>query len=211
MSSEVSDLIVLVPDRNMEAAISGLLCRSQALTTRPVTFRIYVHIERDPGCYHRAHDFLRPMTTRASHALVVFDREGSGHESDPVSDLEEEVTRRLAAAGWGDRAAAIAIDPELEVWVWSDSPHVDRCLGWEGEQPSLRAWLEEQGMWPPGEPKPQDPKLAVELALRRARKPRSSALYRQLADTVGLDRCSDPAFARLRALLRTWFPINQAY
>ena len=118
------------------------------------------------------------MTTRASHALVVFDREGSGHESDPVSDLEEEVTRRLAAAGWGDRAAAIAIDPELEVWVWSDSPHVDRCLGWEGEQPSLRAWLEEQGMWPPGEPKPQDPKLAVELALRRARKPRSSALYR---------------------------------
>ncbi|HUW81404.1 MAG TPA: hypothetical protein VMZ31_01260 [Phycisphaerae bacterium] len=141
----------------------------------------------------------------------MFDRVGSGREGDPVSDLEEQVTRRLSAAGWGNRASAITIDPELEVWVWSDSPHVDRCLGWEGQQPSLRMWLEEQGMWSPNEPKPKDPKRAVELALRHARKPRSSAVYRQLADTVGLQRCSDPALARLRALLRTWFPINQPY
>ena len=211
MNSGGCDLIVLVPDRNMEAAISGLLCRSEALAIRPVTFHIYMHIERDPGCYHRAHDFLRPMTARASRALVVFDRVGSGREGDSASDLEQQVTRRLSAAGWGNRASAIVLDPELEVWVWGDSPHVDRCLGWEGQHPSLRVWLREQGLWPTDEPKPKDPKRAVELALRRARKPRSSAVYRQLADTVGLQRCSDPAFARLCALLRTWFPISQPY
>ncbi len=56
-----------------------------------------------------------------------------------------------------------------------------------------------------GLPKPADPKAAVERVMWLVRKPRSSAVYRQLAARVGLDRCSDSAFAKLRRLLREWF------
>ncbi len=37
-------------------------------------------------------------------------------------------------------------------------------------------------------------------------KPRSSAIYLALAQAVSTERCSDPAFAKLRQCLREWFP-----
>lgn len=46
--------------------------------------------------------------------------------------------------------------------------------------------------------KPADPKAAVEKALVAARKPRSSALYRELAENVNLDQCQDPSFITLK-------------
>ncbi|MCP4250106.1 MAG: hypothetical protein GY778_23945 [bacterium] len=142
--------------------------------------------------------------------MVLFDRVGSGGEKLTPQDLQRQVERNLAATGWGERAATIVLDPELEVWVWSDSPEVDRCLGWHGRQPALRDWLHEQGMWPPDLTKPPDPKQATEQALRQVRKPRSSAVYERLATKVSLRRCSDPAFLRLRQQLVEWFPFLPA-
>ncbi|NJL28558.1 MAG: hypothetical protein HC897_12045 [Thermoanaerobaculia bacterium] len=97
------------------------------------------------------------------------------------------------------------LDPELEAWLWSDSPHVDSVLGWKDRNPTLRAWLAEQGFLVEGAAKPSQPKEAVEKALRVVRKPRSSALYRQLAERVSFERCTDPAFARFKDVLRGWF------
>ena len=53
--------------------------------------------------------------------------------------------------------------------------------------------------------KPSKPKEAVELALRHVGKPRSSALFKSLAESVGLRRCTDAAFLKLRATLSAWF------
>ena len=206
MSGWESDLVVLVADKNMEAGVRGLLSRWQALGLREVRHEVHVHVERDPGCFHRGHDFLRPMAGRYAHSLILFDREGSGQEQQTRESLEKLVTRQLASAGWGDRAKAIVIDPELEVWVWSDSPHVARLLGWEGGRPNLRRWLADERMWLKGRNKPEDPKRAVERALRRARKPRSSALFRGLAENVSLRSCTDPAFLKFRQTLAEWFP-----
>lgn len=136
----------------------------------------------------------------------MFDRDGCGRHGQTRQQLEAEVEKNLRSAAWGDRAACIVIDPELENWVWSDSPHVDSVLGWEGREPALRGWLQAQGYWNAGSPKPDRPKEAVEEALRNVRKPRSSALYQELAESVSLERCSDPAFLRLKTLLAKWFP-----
>jgi hypothetical protein len=38
------------------------------------------------------------------------------------------------------------------------------------------------------------------------RKPRSSAIYLELARSVSTDRCTDPAFLKLKRCLREWFP-----
>jgi hypothetical protein len=110
-----SDLVVLVPDKSIEAAILGILSRPEALGIRSVESKVFVHPDRDPGCLLRAHEFLRSMTARFAYGLVLFDRDGCGREGQDREALEEEVTRKLAAAGWDDRAAVIVIDPELEV------------------------------------------------------------------------------------------------
>jgi hypothetical protein len=140
----------------------------------------------------------------------MFDRLGCGRESLTKDSLESEIAEKLRASGWETRADALVLDPELEIWVWSDSPLVDQCLGWAGKDPGLKTWLENlrvsgEPIWPANTEKPRDPKRAVEEALREARKPRSSALYAQLAETVSLARCSDPRFQRFRAIMTDWF------
>jgi hypothetical protein len=120
-------------------------------------------------------------------------------------ELERQVEGQLMVNGWNDRAAVVVLDPELEVWVWTDSPRVDEALGWQRKDPALRQWLRERGELQPDQQKPPRPKEAVEIALRQARLPRSSSIYFQLAMSLPFGRCTDPAFLRLRDLLRRWF------
>ncbi|MCP3976147.1 MAG: hypothetical protein GY720_16825 [bacterium] len=198
--------MVLVADKNIEFTIKGLLSRPQALGTREVSSRVVPHPERDPGCFLRAKEFLRPFRERHRHALVLLDREGSGRDEQTREDLEKDLEERLAP-DWGERAAAVVLDPELEVWLWSDSPHVETVLGWRGRSPTLRTWLTQAGFLQEAAVKPARPKEAVEKALRIVRKPRSSALYRQLAEKISFKRCTDPAFLKLLQVLRDWFPV----
>ncbi len=109
----------------------------------------------------------------------------------------------LASSGWDDRAAVIVVDPELENWVWSDSPEVDQAVGW-AELVPLRQWVREQSFDFQGG-KPRRPKEALEAVLRQVQKPRSSELFQRLAQRVGLDRCRDPAFGKLKQCLTSWF------
>lgn len=200
------DLFILVPGRDERAVLSAILSRPKSLGIRPVTWRIEQYEGRDGGCRVRAHEYLRTVLKQAAYALVVFDREGCGREQGTREELEQEVEARLASSGWGDRAAAVVIDPELEIWVWSDSPRVGEVLGWREESLGLREWLTEQGFLRSGQIKPDRPKEAVGRILGRIRRPRSSQIYAGLAQRVSLDRCTDPAFRKLRHLLTNWFP-----
>ena len=205
---EIQDLIVLVADKNIEFTIKGLLSRPQALGIRETTAYVIPHPERDPGCFLRSPEFLRPFRNRYRHALVVLDREGSGRDEQSREESENHLEERLAT-DWNDKAAVVVLDPELEVWLWSDSPHVETVLGWRGRNPNLRTWLLETGFLQAGTPgKPVRPKEAVEKALRLVRKPRSSALYRQLSEKVSFRRCSDPAFQKFKHTLQHWFPAS---
>jgi hypothetical protein len=205
------DLVVLVADKNMEAGFKALLERHRSFGIRPITADTFVHPERDPGCFRKAHDFLRPLTAQFAHALVAFDRQGCGHDTASALELESAVEGRLSSGGWDARGAAVVLDPEFEIWVWSDSPAVDRALGWAGRLPDLRTWLAgHDPAWlglvqGPRRGKPARPKEALEEALHLAQKPRSSARYAELARHVGLERCTDRAFLKLRAVLAAWF------
>ena len=201
----LKDLIVLAADKNMEFAIKGVLSRFKSLGIREVSTDFRVHMENDPGCLVRGHDFLKPFTHKYCHALIVLDREGCGQESVTRELLEICIEDKLSRSGWEDRAAAIVIDPELEAWVWSNSPHVDSILGWQGKEPCLRNWLQSREYLVPGAIKPARPKEALEDALKTARKPRSSSLYLQIAENVSIDRCVDPSFVKLKEILQKWF------
>jgi hypothetical protein len=202
----MKDLLCLVADRNIEAALRGLFGRPQALGIRALDFDIRVHPRRDPGCFREAHEFLRPFRDEYAHALVVFDRAWEGAAARDAGVLEAEVRKQFDAQGWKDWADVVVVEPELDAWVWSDSPHVEECLGWSGRNPRLRDWLRQENLWTPQRPKPDDPKIAVERALYEVRIPRSSAIYGNLASRVSVERCTDASFARFRDVLRRWFP-----
>ena len=199
------DLVVLVADKNMEFSMLGILQRPEALGITEISYDIYPHIERDPGCLHRGHDFLRPYVNKYRHALIMLDHQGCGKEDSPREVLEKEIEDRLSSSGWGDRAAAVIIEPELENWLWSDSPEVDAALGWQGKSPSLRTWLKDQGFQETDLSKPIYPKEAVEKALKKVYKPRSSAIYHQIAGKVSFKRCMDSTFLKLIEKLTLWF------
>jgi hypothetical protein len=202
----MKDLIVLVADKNMESAISGMLGRPQELGIRPITCDLFVHPRRAPGCRKEAQDFLRPFHRAYRFALVMFDHQGCGRERDQANELADRVKTNLSRNGWPDRADAVVISPELEAWVWAPSTHVETCLGWAGKSPSLRNWLANNRHWPYRSPKPPRPKEAMEAALRKVRKPRSSAIYLQLAQRVDLQGHTEPAFLRLTRTLQRCFP-----
>jgi len=202
---EQKDLIVLASDQDISSSLMGLFSRIQAFGIRQLENDIFVHPEHDPGCLLRGHDFLRPFVTRYKHALVIFDREGCGQDHLSREILENQLEGRLSGSGWGQRAASIVIDPELEIWVWSSSPHVDSVLGWKNVQPNLRTWLLENGFLNKDEVKPKKPKKAMRGALRVVSKSVSSARFSELAQKVSIANCNDPAFVKLKVTLKQWF------
>ncbi len=201
------DLIIVVAGKDDRESLDGLLSsRRKSLGIRDIRYEILVHVRRDSGCFREAPALLQTFQRRASRALVVFDHEGSGQEARPAEEVTSDLRDRLRRSGWGDRAEVIIIRPELEVWVWSDSLHVDAVLGWKGRKPPLREWLRNHGLWPRDHLKPPDPRKSLLEALREAQMQKSSALYRRLAETVSLKYCQDEGFKRLKEILRSWFP-----
>jgi len=205
--NEMLDLIVLVADTDMEWTMRTLLeKRTDSLGVRPLRFEVRRHHGRDPGVFREAHNFLRFYLRRAQYALVLLDREGCGQERRlSAQEIETELENRLRQNGWTDaegqpRAAAIALDPELEVWVWSRSPHVAQALGLP--QAELQQVLENVPATPEG--KPQRPKEAMLTALHRSGRPRSARIFQELAERVSL-LAHERAFDKLRSTLQTWF------
>lgn len=202
----MTDLVILVPDKNLEYAVKGILARQPSLGIRPVTVEVLSHPGHDPGCFNDAPEFLQFAVRQAAHALVVFDHEGSGQEYRMNRlQMEADLEQRLSAAGWSGRSAAVVIAPELENWVWSDSPHVDAVLGWAGRKPPLREWLLQQGYVTKADAKPHHPKDTMLAAIRVAGKSRTSRLFADLAGSVGFERCVDVAFVKLKRVLKEWF------
>lgn len=202
----MKDLVVLVADKDIEFTMKGIFSRPQALSIRPIKPDIYVDSRRDPGCLTYGHEYLRSFVKIYSHALIIFDREGCGQEQRSREELEQAVETRLSQSGWEQRAAAIILDPELEIWVWNDSPHVATLLGWSGPPADLKIWLSQQGFWQTDQMKPTRPKEALEQVLFRDKLPRSSKLYEKLAKKVSFKLCHDKAFLKFKTTLQTWFP-----
>ena len=190
----------------MEHALRGLLKRPEALGIRLIETDIRVHPEHDPACARRGVEFLCMFLGQYRHALLIFDHEGSGRESVTPTRLQESLNAEFTRSVWGDRAKAIVLSPELEVWIWSDSPHLGDVAGWRDRSPGLRPWLVEKGWLETEKAKPDRPKEAFDAALKEANVPRSASLYEQIASKVSLRRCQDTSFLRFKTVLQAWFP-----
>lgn len=206
MTGPNKDLVLLVADADMECTCKGLFREPRRLGLRPFQFDIRRHPGRDPGCRQEAAAFLRSQARFYAYALVLFDREGCGQDFSPREKLEADLESQLSAQGWEGRCAVVIPDPELESWVWSDSPNVASCLGWKESRESLAQWLDGKSFRKNALGKPERPKEAMQAVLRHTRKSRSASIYEALAEQVSVTRCTDPAFMKLVEKLRGWFP-----
>jgi hypothetical protein len=201
----MKDLVVLVADKNIQFAMQGALHRHQALGIRPIDFDFRPHPGRDGGARTTGVDMLAREKLRFKHAMLVFDLEGSGAAPGQTClELEHELDTRLHHA-WGAGAKAIVAEPEADIWLWGAEGLLKELLQWDRAE-GPRAWLKSRGFVFDAFGKPERPKEAIEALVRLQRQPRSSALYQKVTNRISLTRCSDPAYLRLRATLRGWFP-----
>lgn len=203
-----ASLVVVVPDSMIRAVVETLLReRRKDLGIREMTFEMFRHPQADPGCRMRPSEEVRGRIRTAERVLVLFDYDGCG-SSEPPAAVAAEVEADLERNGWRGRCRAIVIVPELENWIWGRPEDTARTLGWKAGSAALRDRLADHGLWPPGEPKPPDPKRAAEKILERKRKNLTTAFYRDLARTADFRGCRDPAFLALRDTLREWYPVG---
>lgn len=200
----MKDLILLVADKNMQFALQGGLSRPASLGIRPISFDFRVHPGRDGGVRSNGSQMLALEKARFSHALLVLDHEGSGAAALNSLDLETRLDEELGPA-WGSRAKSIVIEPEVDVWMWGSDNKLAEVLKWSRQQ-SIRDWLRDAGFGFLENGKPQRPKEALEEVFKACKHPRSSAAYQQIAASISLARCGDPAFQRLKTRLQDWFP-----
>jgi hypothetical protein len=203
----MGDCIFLVPDHNTEQMVLGFFGRVNrhlSLGCGPFSFEegdVVPHPQSDPGVYRRGYELL--LHDPHQHAVVILDAEWTG--SPGPEKIKADIEARVADVWAPKPFVVVVIDPELEAWFWQPNPHVEAAVGHRGEV-RLRAALAAEGLWPEGCAKPPRPKEVLETILRRTGKPRSSAIYRRVAEKVSVKGCVDPAFIELRNTLRAWFP-----
>lgn len=161
--------------------------------------------QKDPGLFARGHEIARRYLATHDHLVVLLD---SAWQGSPGSRrIERDLRERLERNGWSaEKFEVIAIEPELEAWVWSDRRGLYNALSDELEpnrRASLRSSLEaaEGKEEQVGDRKAELAKLRKRLGI-----PASSAQFRRFAKVARIERCTDPAFTRLREALRRWFP-----
>lgn len=204
----MKDLIILAADPSMKLVLEAILDRPESLGIRPLQreqWRILTESLRDPAVFLRGHELLRSQAATYRYGILICDRDGSGQQGRTANTMEADMQTNLDKAGWSGRSAAIVIDPELEVWAFSKSPHFADVLGWS-DLTQLRQWLIERGHRFDANGKPNNPKEAIEEALRHKRIPYSSSILVEVAKKVGFKNCQDSSFKRLRSTLQGWFP-----
>ena len=211
------DCVFLLADKNMQATFEGFLTRRgfhQSLgcgffSFDPLDDIVVASGDNDPGLYTRGHELLRPYQATHRHAVVVLDAEWDG--SPGKDEIRARLNCEIERTGWvAERFVVIVIDPELENWIWQQSDHVAKGLGFD----SLRDLMSDSDLqvaWPEGQDKPSSPKEILETLLMKKKIPRSSSIYKKITSAVSVRHCRDSAFQQLIEALQRWFPESNGW
>lgn len=207
------DCMFYVADLNMAEAFKGFLLRDKfylslgcsAFDFDPLQDLARAKGKTDGGLWRQAGTLLKGYLRTHQRLVVCLDCDFGG--SPGQAQIKEDISQQLLATGWQQPSfIVLAIDPELEQWIWQDSIHLEQVLKHQSP-PSLRAALAASNDWPPGADKPINPKgTLVSLVDRNLGGDRSSSLYAKITSKVSPARCADPEFQALRKQLQVWFP-----
>lgn len=208
------DCVFFVADKTMQETFLGFLTREDrfeqlecgAFEFDPNQDLFFAAGQNDPGLFTRAGELLKPFTNTHRKLVVVLDCDWDASPGQTV--IIQQISEQLAASGWEDNQfIVIAIDPELEQWIWQDSPILADELRHLGPV-SLRSSLQARGLWPEGLLKPPTPKELFNQLRQENRVKKSSSIYKRIATAVPVAACQDNEFKRLVAQLQAWFPME---
>ncbi len=207
----MKELVILVADAAMEAVLRTFFEREaveETLACGDISIDPVQDIFRDPmhtdgGVHRRAHEILRRFLRTHRRAMVILDKQFGAER--PANQVRMEILNNLRQNGWAERCEVVVIDPELEVWLWQESPHVARAVGYRGHQP-LRKHLAETRDWPEDLDKPKNPKDTLQRLIRENRAGVPTGVYCNIAKQVSVRGCSDTSFRNFLTTLRNWFP-----
>lgn len=200
------DLIIIAADSSAQAMLAELLHRfPRVLGMRDFSSKVFVHPGRDPGCYTKGVSMLDQYALEYEHCILIFDHEGCGAEHKSPVEIECELEKQLTNGLWRNRNAVIVIEPELENWVWTNSLHTARALGWE-DLIALNGWLTERKWVLPDVAKPKRPKEAMEAAMKKKLKENISAnTFATIAAKASFKSCASPSFIKFKDTIVRWF------
>lgn len=206
------DCIFFVADKTMRETFLGFLSREDRPTQLgcgsfafdPAEDLFFAAGQNDPGLNTRAGSLLSPFLQSHRKAVVVLDCDWEG--SPGQAQILLNVTTLLQQSGWArEDIIVIAIEPELEQWIWQDSPVLSDELRMKAPL-GLKATLNQRGLWPAEAAKPPFPKDLF-IQLRRENNVKlSSSIFKRIASRVPVAACGDSEFRRLVAQLQAWFP-----
>ncbi len=206
------DCVFFVADKTMRETFLGFFCRADLRSQLgcglfefdPEEDLFFAAGQNDPGLWKRADGLLKPFQRTHFRAVVALDCAWDG--SPGQAGIHDAISRQLVASGWDQaRFVVIAIDPELEEWIWQDSPILEKAVRHHGVI-TLRETLAARKLWPMGMSKPPNPKEVFDLIRQENQVKKSSSTFRRIASEVPVAACVDPEFQRLAEALRTWFP-----
>ena len=210
------DCIFFVADKTMRETFLGFLSREDRTTQLgcsdfafdPAEDLFFAAGQNDSGLNKRADALLSPFLHSHRKAVVALDCDWDG--SPGQAQIIHNVTTQLLQSGWrAEDVIVIAIDPELEQWIWQDSPVLAEELRMHAPH-GLKAVLTQRGLWPEEATKPPLPKDLF-IQLRRENNVKlSSSVFKRIAARVPVGLCVDSEFRRLVAQLQAWFPAGEA-
>lgn len=209
------DCMFYVADLNMAETFRGFLTRDQfhqSLGCAKFVFDTTIDIRHAGGIADSLHTqagpILRGYQTSYKKLVVAQDCQFDG--SPGRVQIKKNLTDQLRSVGWiDDDFLVIAIEPELEQWIWQDSSHVEAALNYKSP-PTLRQFLLSQNLWPANSSKPINPKETLEAVAKQNGVRRSGSVYGRISSKVSVKSCADPEFMSLVQRLRTWFPVGAA-
>ena len=206
----MKDLFVLTADSDAQAFIRAILQRHQALQIRPITFEVRRLTGRDSGMVKEGPEIARAMVrkTEYSRLILMWDHHGSGWDKRPLATAADRIQQRLDGVTWTDRSGAIAVEPELEEWLWTSPGSIMEQLGSNvAEFDALVAALANKLGMPRERCCRHKPKELFEAVLyqkkRRRPLPEDFASLASSADIE--DMSNSETFAHFVDLLKAWF------
>ncbi len=206
----MKDLLVFAADADIGVFMDAILNRPAAVGIRPLTFDIIRHPQRDAGMVQTGPELARLRKREYSKVILLWDHHGSGREkrfAAPV--VAAEVSGRLDTVTWSGNHAVVALDPELEHWLWYCEPALSSYRGIS--RADLDAFVDDHaahlGHSPQGLKTEQPKELfeaIVRIRLRRTISPRDFAEIGKRAGVTGLT--SSTSFRHFVQTLREWFP-----
>lgn len=208
------DCAFYVADKTMRDTFEGFLSREDRCLQLgcghfdfvPSEDLFFAGGQNDPGIFTRGGALVSSLINTHKKLVIALDCDWDG--SPGQAEILSKVTNQLHQGGWAPQdVLVIAIEPELEQWIWQDSPVLAAELRMNAPQ-GLKAMLGQRGLWPAEAAKPPSPKDLF-IQLRRENNVKlSSSIFKRIASKVPVAACEDGEFRRLLAQLRAWFPME---